>query len=124
MIVAGLAPAILGDMADNIGRRIVYLFMMGVYCLANVGLALQSDWTALFLLRMLQSTGSAGERLVFQHLLIVTLVTEGSQRLLQLATVWCQTLLPPLNEVHLCLVWSLGEPVFIFSPRLTVLVKF
>jgi MFS family permease len=60
MIVAGLAPAILGDLADNIGRRMVYLFMMAVYCIANIGLALQKNWTALFLLRMLQSTGSAG----------------------------------------------------------------
>lgn len=60
MIVAGIAPAILGDLSDKIGRRIIYLFMMSVYCIANIGLALQSNWTALFLLRMLQSTGSAG----------------------------------------------------------------
>jgi len=60
MIVAGLAPALLGDLADKIGRRPVYLFMMSVYCVANVGLALQNNWTALFLLRMLQSCGSAG----------------------------------------------------------------
>ncbi|KAK4087967.1 hypothetical protein Purlil1_7725 [Purpureocillium lilacinum] len=59
MIVAGLAPALLGDLADKIGRRPVYLFMMSVYCVANVGLALQNNWTALFLLRMLQSCGSA-----------------------------------------------------------------
>jgi MFS family permease len=69
LIVAGLAPAILGDLADKIGRRIVYLFMMAVYCIANVGLALQSDWTALFLLRMMQSAGSAGRQLVFSHFL-------------------------------------------------------
>ncbi|OHE98389.1 hypothetical protein CORC01_06385 [Colletotrichum orchidophilum] len=59
MIVAGLAPAVLVDLADKIGRRIVYLFMMSVYCIASVGLALQSGWTALFLLRMLQNAGSA-----------------------------------------------------------------
>jgi predicted MFS family arabinose efflux permease len=60
MIVAGIAPAIMGDMADIMGRRIIYLFMMSIYCVANVGLALQSNWAALFILRMLQSTGSAG----------------------------------------------------------------
>lgn len=60
MIVSGLAPAILGDLADNIGRRMVYLAMMAVYCSANIGLAFQKNWTALFLLRMLQSAGSAG----------------------------------------------------------------
>ncbi|KAL3608850.1 hypothetical protein FPOAC2_03861 [Fusarium poae] len=59
MIVAGLAPAILGDLADKVGRRIVYIFMMTTYCTANIGLALQSDWSALFVLRMLQSAGSA-----------------------------------------------------------------
>lgn len=53
MIIAGLAPAILEDLADNIGRRIVYIFIMSICCTANVGLALQSDWTALFLLTML-----------------------------------------------------------------------
>jgi MFS family permease len=60
MIVAGVAPAILGDLADKYGRRIIYLFMMSVHCIANVGLTLQGNWTALFLLRMLQSAGSAG----------------------------------------------------------------
>lgn len=55
MIVAGIAPAVIGDMADMTGRRAVYLVTMGIYCVANVGLAVQSSWTALFLLRMLQS---------------------------------------------------------------------
>ena len=60
MIVAGIAPAVIGDMADMTGRRIVYLLTMGIYCVANVGLAVQSSWTALFILRMLQSAGGAG----------------------------------------------------------------
>ncbi|CAF3480483.1 unnamed protein product, partial [Fusarium graminearum] len=59
MIVAGLAPAILGDLTDKVGRRIVYIFMMTIYCTANIGLALQSNWSALFVLRMAQSVGSA-----------------------------------------------------------------
>ena len=65
MIVAGLAPAILGDLADNIGRRMVYISLMAVYCSANIGLALQKNWTALFLLRMVQSAGSAGTLVAF-----------------------------------------------------------
>jgi sugar phosphate permease len=60
MIVAGIAPAIIGDMADMTGRRIVYLLTIGLYCVANVGLAVQNSWTALFVLRMLQSAGGAG----------------------------------------------------------------
>lgn len=59
MIVAGIAPAFIGDMADMTGRRLVYLLTMSVYCVANVGLALQSSWIALFILRMLQSAGGA-----------------------------------------------------------------
>lgn len=60
MIVAGIAPAIMGDLADMTGRRIVYLLTLSIYCAANVGLALQHSWTALFILRMLQSAGGAG----------------------------------------------------------------
>ena len=61
MIVAGIAPAVIGDMADFTGRRIVYLLTMGIYCAANIGLAVQKSWLALFLLRMVQSAGSAGK---------------------------------------------------------------
>lgn len=61
MVVAGIAPAVLGDLADSMGRRVVYLLMMSIYCAANVGLAFQSNWTALFILRMVQSAGSAGK---------------------------------------------------------------
>jgi predicted MFS family arabinose efflux permease len=60
MIVSGIGPAIIGDMADTVGRRPVYILIIAIYCLANVGLALQSKWIALFLLRMMQSAGSAG----------------------------------------------------------------
>ncbi|PTD02821.1 Quinidine resistance protein 1 [Fusarium culmorum] len=59
MIVASLAPAVLGDLADKVDRRIIYIFMMTIYCAANIGLALQSNWTALFVLRMVQSAGIA-----------------------------------------------------------------
>jgi Na+/melibiose symporter-like transporter len=65
MIVAGIAPAILGDLADTVGRRVIYLLMMSIYCAANVGLAFQNNWTALFVLRMMQSAGSAGRQSIF-----------------------------------------------------------
>jgi MFS family permease len=60
MIVAGLAPAIVGDMADITGRRNVYLLTLFIYVVANIGLAVQNSWIALFLLRMMQSAGGAG----------------------------------------------------------------
>lgn len=134
MIVAGLAPAILGDLADNIGRRMVYIFMMAVYCIANVGLALQSNWTALFLLRMLQSTGSAGmchgdHRPSMNHiktryldwmtgsLFRVTLCSRkkrldanrSHQQPLRSDTVLCRMLLRHLNAADLSLVLLSGK---------------
>ncbi|EFY91842.1 MFS efflux transporter, putative [Metarhizium acridum CQMa 102] len=61
MIMAGIAPAVLGDLADNIRRRMIYLFIMGIYCVSSIGSALQRNWSALFLLRMLQSAASAAK---------------------------------------------------------------
>lgn len=61
MIVAGVAPAFVGDMADMTGRRNVYILTLFIYVVANVGLALQDTWIALFLLRMVQSAGGAGK---------------------------------------------------------------
>ncbi|KAI9369765.1 major facilitator superfamily domain-containing protein [Aspergillus egyptiacus] len=58
MIVAGLAPAIIGDMADMTGRRNVYILTMLIYAAANIGLAIQNTWLALFLLRMVRSAAN------------------------------------------------------------------
>ena len=60
MVVSGVTPALLGNAADKIGRRPVYLLALGLYFVANIGLALQSDFAALLVLRMLQSAGSSG----------------------------------------------------------------
>ncbi|KAL8832612.1 MAG: hypothetical protein Q9170_004812 [Blastenia crenularia] len=60
MIFQGLAPTIFGDLADMIGRRPVYFLGFVIYIGANIGLALQSNYAALFVLRCLQSTGSSG----------------------------------------------------------------
>jgi multidrug resistance protein len=60
LLVQALVPAFLGDLSENIGRRPVYLLIFVVYCAASIGLALQRDYTALLILRMLQSAGSSG----------------------------------------------------------------
>lgn len=62
MVVSGIAPAVIGDMADMAGRRWVYISTMSIYCAANVGLALQRSWSALLVLRIVQSVGSSGKR--------------------------------------------------------------
>lgn len=59
LIVQGIAPCILADLSENIGRRPVYLLMFAIYCAASIGLSLQHDYTALLVLRMLQSVGCA-----------------------------------------------------------------
>ncbi|KAH7411043.1 major facilitator superfamily domain-containing protein [Cadophora sp. MPI-SDFR-AT-0126] len=60
MIFQGLAPTIFGDLADMAGRRPAYIIAFIIYLGANIGLALQNSYAALFILRCLQSTGSSG----------------------------------------------------------------
>lgn len=61
LIVSGLAPSIIGDLADRTGRRPLYIATFTIYFAANIGLALQDSYAALFTLRMLQSAGSSGQ---------------------------------------------------------------
>lgn len=61
MIVSGIAPAIVGDFADVVGRRPIYIITFSIYFAANVGLATQRSYPALLILRMVQSAGSSGE---------------------------------------------------------------
>lgn len=60
MVVSGIAPALLGNMADTVGRRSAYIFALLIYLVANIGLAVQTLYPALLVLRMLQSMGSSG----------------------------------------------------------------
>jgi MFS family permease len=62
MIISGIAPTLLGEMADFVGRRPIYMGMLIVYVGANIALALQHSYQALLLLRMAQSFGSSGEK--------------------------------------------------------------
>jgi MFS family permease len=60
LLVQGIAPSILGDLSEGIGRRPVYLLCFSVYCAASLGLVFQRSYAALLILRMLQSAGSSG----------------------------------------------------------------
>ncbi|KAF2199006.1 MFS transporter [Delitschia confertaspora ATCC 74209] len=60
MILQALAPMFFGDMADQMGRRPVYILTFTIYLIANIALALQSNYAALLILRALQSTGGSG----------------------------------------------------------------
>ncbi|KFY36875.1 hypothetical protein V495_07539 [Pseudogymnoascus sp. VKM F-4514 (FW-929)] len=60
LLVAAIAPSIVGDVADHSGRRPIYLITFLIYFAANLGLAMQRNYIALLLLRMMQSLGSSG----------------------------------------------------------------
>ncbi|KAI0965748.1 chloramphenicol resistance protein [Xylaria arbuscula] len=60
MIFQALAPTIFGDFGDIAGRRPAFIIAFTIYLGANVGLALQRNYAALLVLRMLQSGGSSG----------------------------------------------------------------
>ncbi|OJJ46662.1 hypothetical protein ASPZODRAFT_132759 [Penicilliopsis zonata CBS 506.65] len=59
MIFQGLSPMFVGDFADKAGRRPAYIICFVIYIAADIGLALQDKYVALFLLRCLQSAGSS-----------------------------------------------------------------
>ncbi|KAK5662616.1 hypothetical protein OQA88_8530 [Cercophora sp. LCS_1] len=60
LIVAAIAPAFMGDMADQAGRRPIFLLLFVLMISANTGIALQTSYAALLVLRMLQSAGPSG----------------------------------------------------------------
>ena len=60
MAFSAIAPSITGDASDIYGRRPLYLLTLGMYLIANIGIAVQSSFVGLLLLRMLQSAGISG----------------------------------------------------------------
>ncbi|KAI0444623.1 major facilitator superfamily domain-containing protein [Xylaria telfairii] len=60
LIASGIFPSLVGEAADNLGRRPVLVVTLIFYVAANVGLALQSSFGLLFFLRVVQSAGISG----------------------------------------------------------------
>ncbi|KAJ1326854.1 MFS transporter [Microdochium nivale] len=59
-VFQGLAPMFFGNFGDSSGRRPAFIVAFTIFLGANIGLALQRDYVALLVLRMLQSTGASG----------------------------------------------------------------
>jgi multidrug resistance protein len=59
MIFQGLAPTLIGDLADKTGRRPAYIIGFTIYIGACIGLALQNSYPVLLILRCLQAIGSS-----------------------------------------------------------------
>ncbi|KAK4121615.1 MFS general substrate transporter [Parathielavia appendiculata] len=60
MVFQALSPTVVGDFGDMAGRRPAFIICFTIYIFANLGLALQNNYAALLVLRMLQSAGSSG----------------------------------------------------------------
>lgn len=67
-----------GDFADKAGRRPAYIVCFTIYIAANIGLALQNNYAALFVLRCMQSAGSSTTIALSSG--IVADITTASQR--------------------------------------------
>ena len=59
VVVQSIAPIFFLQIAESIGRRLLYLLTFTVFVCASIGIALQRDYTAFFALRMLQGVGSS-----------------------------------------------------------------
>ncbi|KAF1842715.1 MFS general substrate transporter [Cucurbitaria berberidis CBS 394.84] len=57
MIAQAIAPAFIGAMSDNSGRRLSFIVCFIIFIIGNIGLALQTNYIALLILRMVQGVG-------------------------------------------------------------------
>ncbi|KAJ4345832.1 uncharacterized protein N0V89_011967 [Didymosphaeria variabile] len=57
MIAQAIAPAIIAGMSDGSGRRLSFIICFIIFICANLGLALETNYVALLLLRCLQASG-------------------------------------------------------------------
>lgn len=59
-IMQGIAPMLIAGFSEKSGRRPAYLICFAIYVVANLALAVQSNYGALLALRIVQSAGSSG----------------------------------------------------------------
>lgn len=60
MAVATVAPMLIGDAADVLGRRPIYVLSLGMYVVANVAIASSKTFSSLLGLRVLQALAISG----------------------------------------------------------------
>ncbi|KAM3074587.1 hypothetical protein ACMFMG_008016 [Clarireedia jacksonii] len=60
MVLQAIAPAFVGGFSDTSGRRPAYIVCFVIYIVADVALAVQNNYVALLILRMVQSAGGSG----------------------------------------------------------------
>lgn len=72
MAVATIAPTLIGDAADVLGRRPTYGIALSLYFVANVAIASSKTYSALLGLRVLQALAISG--LLLTELLMISLM--------------------------------------------------
>ncbi|EFX03857.1 major facilitator superfamily transporter [Grosmannia clavigera kw1407] len=60
VILQAIAPTFTAQLSDEVGRRPLYMTCFVLYTGANIGLGVQHSYTALLVLRCVQSAGSSG----------------------------------------------------------------
>ena len=60
MAVATVSPTLVGDAADGLGRRPVYVTTLSLYVVANIAIVLSNTYAALLGLRVLQALAISG----------------------------------------------------------------
>lgn len=61
LALSTVAPTLFGDVADQLGRRPVYLIMFTLYVVASIAIASIQSFSALLGLRLLQALAISGE---------------------------------------------------------------
>ena len=74
MAVATVAPTLVGDTADVLGRRPVYVVTLTLYIGANVAIVLSNTYSALLGFRVLQALAISG---MLSVLILVSLLTSS-----------------------------------------------
>lgn len=59
MVVQGIAPSFWGLWSDTSGRRLVFIWTLGIYAMSNLALAFTANYPMLLALRAVQAAGSA-----------------------------------------------------------------
>ena len=60
MAVATIAPTLVGDASDVLGRRPIYLLCLSIYAISNIAIATARTYEALLGLRVLQALSISG----------------------------------------------------------------
>ncbi|KAF1829805.1 MFS general substrate transporter [Decorospora gaudefroyi] len=77
-IAQAIAPAFLGTLSDTSGRRLTFIICFVVFSIGNIGLALQTNYIALLILRMVQAVG--GTAAIALSMAVVADVATSAER--------------------------------------------